>query len=594
MELSVDVLQPPIDAEQEAMSYAAVQEQLGTSPDLEFDDISETPSPVARGRDQRRQQHAGHGGAQGRRRGADAPAKVVFSLGGRAAANADGGSDGGAEDAGGGGGGGDGADDEEGDLFAKVEVKPPQQKSGLSSFFQECRVMRISVPNEFKPTAELQTFDIRCPQTTTVEHLTKMAITEYNSRNSMAPLDANGALFEMRVAEDDGTVDDSYAALPREEELVDVMFDALVLVRRKSTARRGSVLQSGVVQRVLLQVHVQEDQATGMKEMKLTLDVASGMTFRDMLVMVGRKIGRPLPAERWFFQRFAEQGAERESHSPSTAPELSISLDAVVAATFGSDLMTAGQFEQVQLCMKRFADEPQVVRRKPKLPPSEVKEGEAGAETARGDESKMILFSDLTASQYKEYSVYKVKKGSKKEERVMGIDRERIYNILPRKQDERSSDSRMSAADTALGFVKAAFKPTLETKNPMHMIRDVREIQTDEVRDKAFRITYINNSQAVAQGHWTLAFSGEQDEVTYEFEAKNAQERAEIVAKVSFLMSMADKSRNRSATVGVGANKASPALQTKTGRRGSIVGGAPLMGGAGRVTSRTPAIKEER
>ena len=44
------------------------------------------------------------------------------------------------------------------------------------------------------------------------------------------------------------------------------------------------------------------------------------------------------------------------------------------------------------------------------------------------------LFTEQTASMYVEYSVAKVNMWGKRQERVLGVDREKIYNLLPRLQ----------------------------------------------------------------------------------------------------------------------------------------------------------------
>ena len=50
-----------------------------------------------------------------------------------------------------------------------------------------------------------------------------------------------------------------------------------------------------------------------------------------------------------------------------------------------------------------------------------------------------FVFSDVTAARYKEYAVIKVNKRGVRQERVLGIDRERFYNIA------RSGDAEAGA-----------------------------------------------------------------------------------------------------------------------------------------------------
>ena len=47
-----------------------------------------------------------------------------------------------------------------------------------------------------------------------------------------------------------------------------------------------------------------------------------------------------------------------------------------------------------------------------------------------------FIFSDVTASRYKEYQVVKVNKRGVRQDRILGIDRQKIYNIAPDVGDE--------------------------------------------------------------------------------------------------------------------------------------------------------------
>ena len=58
----------------------------------------------------------------------------------------------------------------------------------------------------------------------------------------------------------------------------------------------------------------------------------------------------------------------------------------------------------------------------------------SGRKGEAGQQKVTYLFTEQTASMYVEYSVAKVNRWGKRQERVLGVDREKIYNLLPRLQ----------------------------------------------------------------------------------------------------------------------------------------------------------------
>ena len=58
----------------------------------------------------------------------------------------------------------------------------------------------------------------------------------------------------------------------------------------------------------------------------------------------------------------------------------------------------------------------------------------SGRKGEAGQQKVTYLFTEQTASMYVEYSVAKVNMWGKRQERVLGVDREKIYNLLPRLQ----------------------------------------------------------------------------------------------------------------------------------------------------------------
>jgi hypothetical protein len=188
---------------------------------------------------------------------------------------------------------------------------------------------------------------------------------------------------------------------------------------------------------------------------------------------------------------------------------------------------------------KRYADEPVLPQRRPhKMPPAASLPrrfsvsgslAQTPSDTMRvctmrgsiGLRPELILFSDLTASQHKEYHVIKLRgtSGVTREGRVLGIDRERILNLLPRGGNGGGS--------VGSGLLGGIFERTTTSK-PVHYIRDVQLLQVDEDDNRRFHIAYINPQGGLDR---------------YEFEADSPLECAEIVAKINHLIALHQKGK---------------------------------------------------
>lgn len=126
----------------------------------------------------------------------------------------------------------------------------------------------------------------------------------------------------------------------------------------------------------------------------------------------------------------------------------------------------------------------------------------ANAQQAGEKEQDIYVFSEFTAGQYKEYEVIKENQHGVKQGRIMGIDREKIYNLLPKQQT---------------GFLGAK-----AAKRPARFIDDLERVEFNEADPTEFVL------------HFKEA-TGENSK--YRYESKNGQTR-EIVAKLEFLMQL--------------------------------------------------------
>ncbi|KYQ96812.1 ras interacting protein [Tieghemostelium lacteum] len=121
----------------------------------------------------------------------------------------------------------------------------------------------------------------------------------------------------------------------------------------------------------------------------------------------------------------------------------------------------------------------------PSLSPLSGDDGSGGA-----DQQQEIFWYDALAWQYKTYEVTKLKKYGSKQERILGIDRERITNMSPKEQ---------------------------ETKRPARLIKDVSKIALVEQKPKNFTIEYIDGK-------------------SYIYETKSQATAIEVVGKISYIL----------------------------------------------------------
>ena len=126
----------------------------------------------------------------------------------------------------------------------------------------------------------------------------------------------------------------------------------------------------------------------------------------------------------------------------------------------------------------------------------------ANAQQAGEKEQDIFVFSEFTAGQYKEYDVIKENQHGVKQHRIMGIDREKIYNMLPKQQT---------------GFLGAK-----AAKKPARLIEDLEKVEFNEADPTEFILHFRENNAENSK---------------YRYESKNGQTR-EIVAKLEFLMQL--------------------------------------------------------
>lgn len=140
------------------------------------------------------------------------------------------------------------------------------------------------------------------------------------------------------------------------------------------------------------------------------------------------------------------------------------------------------------------------------------------------------LFTEQTASMYVEYNVVKVNRHGKKEQRILGIDREKIYNLLPRLEldsspgtgFERQDSESPSGNDFSLSKISSfgskgsSSKKKTTTKKRTREVKQVAKCKVTEEKDEVACLIYKDGSR-------------------YYFEFSNEDTCAEAVARINYL-----------------------------------------------------------
>ncbi|KAK3273601.1 hypothetical protein CYMTET_18167 [Cymbomonas tetramitiformis] len=139
--------------------------------------------------------------------------------------------------------------------------------------------------------------------------------------------------------------------------------------------------------------------------------------------------------------------------------------------------------------------------------------------------STAFYFTEHTASQYKEYEVIKVNRHGYRQLRIMGIDREKIYNIVhPSEVKGESAPSHSSGIFSGILAAGNFLSKGIVTKKPWHLIRELRTVTILESEVDMFEVCYIGKSSA--------------EDTIYQFAVTDPNVCAEIVARLHFLMQL--------------------------------------------------------
>ena len=142
------------------------------------------------------------------------------------------------------------------------------------------------------------------------------------------------------------------------------------------------------------------------------------------------------------------------------------------------------------------------------------------------------LFTEQTASMYVEYNVVKVNRHGTRQERILGIDREKIYNLLPRLQLEGSLDGEMEFGDESVG----------ESPSPSRLLvsQGSRGNNSKQTKKRARQIKHVHEC-SVSLDDLSVASLVYKDGSTYHFDFSSEDKCAEAVARINFLIDLNTK-----------------------------------------------------
>ena len=158
-----------------------------------------------------------------------------------------------------------------------------------------------------------------------------------------------------------------------------------------------------------------------------------------------------------------------------------------------------------------------------------LEETQAGSNERIEAPKVTYLFTEQTASMYVEYKVVKINRHGTRQERILGIDREKIYNLLPRMElidesiDEEGGEHSASDSQTRGGLLSVSLgSKGGRSKTTKKRAREIKEVH---------RCRVSNDSLSVA----CLVYK---DGSTYYFDFSDQDKCAEAIARINFLMGL--------------------------------------------------------
>jgi hypothetical protein len=381
----------------------------------------------------------------------------------------------------------------------------------------------------FFPSAGNQKIKLRVLEIATVEQAMALVLKQYvtEGRKPELPAPVSDA-FVMRCTEDDGTVDSDVPALDKSIPISKFAFsDGFALVpdpnfvpRKQATggasAERNPALRRSTHGTVLLRIHlphlatmmVKGTSGQTLKEILQDICGKRNLTMDEHCFVVHSEPsggpGGPSPGGKdGDKDGRGEGGSQQATPGAGGADAKKISKDARTFALPLDTMVDALPSNELKVIPKEtLAQKKKVYMDAPREP---SKTSVDGSMENPSNHQTLLFMTDIAALQYREFEVIKINKHNSRDHRVMGIDGERIYNLV------RSSGS--------LGKAKKG------TKKQSRLIRDVEDCGPLPQPNKFF-IQYKD-------------VNGGANGDKYEYEIIDSSSRAEVIAKIKYLQNMA-------------------------------------------------------
>eukprot|EP01006_Ploeotia_vitrea_P006877 TRINITY_DN15131_c0_g1_i1.p1 TRINITY_DN15131_c0_g1~~TRINITY_DN15131_c0_g1_i1.p1 ORF type:complete len:524 (+),score=95.90 TRINITY_DN15131_c0_g1_i1:24-1595(+) len=381
------------------------------------------------------------------------------------------------------------------DLFAFVDpesIPPPPATSGLSQMVRTKFIhLRVFFPVQFGGQTRGVKLTLRLNEQISVREVMVAALQQMQELQEQDPQYKNGQFsrrpehYELRVAEDDdGTPDEDLPTLDMKARL-QRGFETLVMRLKNpdmNIADDGgeddmyiSMKPPKTMEDLQFTFYMSSDR----KKVK-RLSFPPDMVYRDLLAVLCERTKKDLKKH----QLKIIVGAEERD----TLPDGSIIADKTLTT------------------LRRWHDITSFVLKRNCSPfdeqHGELDESDDDEYLDQQEFSVGVIFTEYEASKYQQFLVTKINKYGTRQERLLGIDREKIYNMMPKEIRSKFT-----------GSVK-------RTMYPERLISDIGSInQPDPARQSYFEIEYKQGGNP-------------KDRI----EATNKREAQEIIMKLEFLL----------------------------------------------------------
>lgn len=304
-------------------------------------------------------------------------------------------------------------------------------------------------------------------------------------------LRAGSNCYELRLHEEDGYPDEDFPALDRHRKirnfaqggvheycLCEIAVDpgSITKSTRNLLRARDSVR--------LLKIVLPSQSLSPYTVMRLTPELAAKDVIQHLAHASHRKFRLSVYHHEYVLHMSESDQARLRRGSTTLRPD---------------ELVKPLDIEELELRRRVYADTPKEPERKKREAPARTAPADAGErKTTSG--AAQFGHNMLSAAQYQEWSVIKVNKRGRRQERIMGIDLAKISNKKTKKNRLLVSES---------------------VQRPERLMSDVMQLRIDDLEGKVFFITYRDGGE----------------NITTEYEAKTAADRRAIVSKLEYILS---------------------------------------------------------